>query len=383
MDNATDARIEVAGLTKRYLRRGGGKPVVPVNDTSFTVGSAEMVVLLGPSGCGKTTLLRCIAGLERPDEGEISINGQVVFSSRRGIFVPPNRRPISMVFQTYALWPHMTVFDNVAYPLRCRGADRGRIEASVMEALSMVGLAALARQYPGQISGGQQQRVALARAVVPRTGVVLFDEPLSNVDAKVREQLRAEISRMQRALGFSGLYVTHDQVEAMAIADRVALIDDGRIEQIGAPEEIYHHPVSPYVGSFIGSANLWPGRVAACDRERVTVRTSFGDVQVGVPAVLPAGWPQVAPDAPVTVMARPEVIAIGREAPSAVNGFAGVIESKAFLGANVEFTLLVGKERIRAAVPRSDIAASEESAWIGIDPKNLVLLSDGRAAAGQ
>ncbi|HTM76427.1 MAG TPA: ABC transporter ATP-binding protein [Devosia sp.] len=238
MIDAAPTRIRVRNLIKSFRRQGGGGEVIPVNAVSLDVAADEMLVLLGPSGCGKTTLLRCIAGLERPDSGEIFINDEPVYSSEKGIFLPPDKRPISMVFQSYALWPHMTLFENVAYPLRARNVKGDDIRRRTLETLDVVGLAALANQYPGQISGGQQQRVALARAVVSQTGVVLFDEPLSNVDARVREQLRLEIRRMQRAFGFSGLYVTHDQSEAMAVADRIAVLNDGHMEQIGTPEDV-------------------------------------------------------------------------------------------------------------------------------------------------
>ena len=228
----TPHRIRVVNLLKTFKRPKGGGTITPINNISLDVSIDEMVVLLGPSGCGKTTLLRCVAGLEEPDSGEIYINDQLVFSSRAGVLVPPHLRPVSMVFQSYALWPHMSVFDNVAYPLRSRKFGTAKqVQDRVQDVLAIMCLDALARQFPGQLSGGQQQRVALARAIVPGTGVVLFDEPLSNVDARIREQLREEIRRMQRRLKFSALYVTHDQVEAMAVADQIAVLDDGRIVQ--------------------------------------------------------------------------------------------------------------------------------------------------------
>ena len=203
-------RIQISNVTKRF-RRAGGKVIVPVDNISLTVDENELVVLLGPSGCGKTTLLRCVAGLERPDEGEIIVDGRVVFSSAKGIFVPPDQRRISMIFQSYALWPHMTVAQNVGYPLEGRKLSKAEIGERVSRALELVGIGGLEAQYPGRISGGQQQRVALARALVSNSSVVLFDEPLSNVDAQVRSQLRFELKRMQRQIVYSALYFTHDQ----------------------------------------------------------------------------------------------------------------------------------------------------------------------------
>ena len=269
-------RIEVTNLTKRYLRRGQGGIIVPVDNISLSVEKNEMVVLLGPSGCGKTTLLRCIAGLERPDEGEIKIDGQVVFSSARNLFVPPEKRPVSMVFQSYALWPHMTVEQNVMYPLKCKGMKDAEANARALDVIKLVELQGLEKQYPNQISGGQQQRVAVARAVVARDGVILFDEPLSNVDAMVRDQLRRELQRMQGIFGFSGLYVTHDQFEAMSVGDRIALLNQGQVEQIDRPEVLYHKPVSRNVGTFVGNANLLEGEIGSCTETGISVKLDQG-----------------------------------------------------------------------------------------------------------
>ncbi|WP_324278085.1 ABC transporter ATP-binding protein [Blastococcus brunescens] len=229
--------VEVSNLVKRF-RRESGAVVNAIDDVSFEVAAGDFVVLLGPSGCGKTTLLRAIAGLETPDQGAIRIGGRAVFSAADRVEVPPERRDISMIFQSYALWPHMTAFKNVAYPLqsrRGRKVAKDEIARRVRQALELVGVGELETQYPGQMSGGQQQRIALARALVNNDELVLFDEPLSNVDAKVREQLRFELVSMQRKLGFSALFVTHDQTEAMELAHRIAVLDSGRIAQFGTP----------------------------------------------------------------------------------------------------------------------------------------------------
>src|SRR5690606_21791699 len=262
-----EAVVAITGLHKRF-RRGDGSVVRAIDDVTLSVGRGELVVLLGPSGCGKTTLLRSIAGLEQPDSGEITVSGTTQYSSERGLDVPPERRNISMIFQSYALWPHMTVFDNVAYPLQSRRSRRpakDELRRRVREALTLVGVPELERQYHSQMSGGQQQRVALARALVSNDEVVLFDEPLSNVDAKVREQLRLELLAMQRSLGFSAVCGTHDQAAAMELAHRIAVIDTGRVAQIGTPQEIYLRPATRYVANFIGASNEVVGRVEAVD----------------------------------------------------------------------------------------------------------------------
>ena len=267
-------RVVVKNLTKIYRTRRGEHRAL--DNVSLEIGSGEFVVLLGPSGCGKTTLLRCVAGLETPDAGEISIDGRVVFSSEKRINLPPERRGLGMVFQSYALWPHLTVFENVAYPLREGGTPRGDISIRVKEALERVALETYADAYPGHLSGGQQQRVALARAMVAAHGLVLFDEPLSNLDAKVRERLRLELIALQRSVGFSSLYVTHDQSEALALADRIAVMAIGRISQVDAPQTIYTQPASRYVANFVGKTNEVSGRIVAIDGKACSAETPLG-----------------------------------------------------------------------------------------------------------
>src|SRR6201996_5565644 len=250
------ARVEIKGLSKSY-----GEHEV-LRDLSIEVGDGEFLTLLGPSGCGKTTTLRCVAGLERADGGEIRIGGTVVASAPGRVFVPPNRRDIGMVFQSYALWPHMTVAGNVAYPLRMRrkaGGDIGRQVAGILET---VGMAAYAQRQVTDLSGGQQQRVALARAMVARPGLPLFDEPLSNLDAKLRRDMRREIRAAHDASGGSSIYVTHDQEEAITLSDRVVVLRGGVVQQIGAPRDIYEHPVNSFVADFVGYDNILAGTVA-------------------------------------------------------------------------------------------------------------------------
>jgi len=327
-----------------------------------------MLVLLGPSGCGKTTLLRCIAGLERPDSGMIGIAGTTVFDSGRRIYLQPNDRPISMVYQSYALWPHMTVYENVVYPLRCRGVpDRERRER-VETTLELVGLKGLGTQHPGRLSGGQQQRVALARSVVSGTGVILFDEPLSNVDAQVREQVRIELLRMQRALGFSALYVTHDQTEAMAIGHRIAVIRDGKVEQLGTPEEIYLHPSSEYVGSFVGHPNLLRGALATMPNGRAGIQIGPHVLECS-PGSTRVGW--LGREA--TALIRPERVSLHRERPDCRNAFAAAVETRSFLGMYTEYSLRLDDIQWRAVVAGQCDVAAGARAWASVAPQDIML----------
>jgi ABC-type Fe3+/spermidine/putrescine transport system ATPase subunit len=251
----TEARIEVRDLVVRYGDQ------VAVNGVSFTVGRGEHVTLLGPSGCGKTTTLRAIAGLEQPSAGSIHIDGQAMYDAAGRRNVPAEQRGVSMVFQSYAVWPHMTVFDNVAYGLRVRKQGAADIKASVERALDLVQMRRFADRAASRLSGGQQQRVALARAVAFSPTVVLFDEPLSNLDAKLRAEMRVELRELQHRLGITSVYVTHDQEEALAISDQVIVMNVGVIEQIGSPQAIYNRPRSRFVADFVGSANLIRGRL--------------------------------------------------------------------------------------------------------------------------
>jgi len=248
------------GVTVRNLVKRFGS-VVAANGVSFSVEPGEAMALLGPSGCGKTTVLRCIAGLETPDQGEISIGDRLVFSKDKGVNVPPNKRNIGMVFQSYALWPHMTVYRNIAYPLEVRGWSRGDIDRRVRELLEMLGLKGLEDRYPHQLSGGQQQRVALARAIAPPVDLLLLDEPLSNVDAKLREVLRIELRNLQRKLRITMIYVTHDRLEAMTIADKIGIMSSGTLIAIGTPSEVIANPGSPFAAEFLGHTRILEGVV--------------------------------------------------------------------------------------------------------------------------
>src|SRR4030067_42153 len=246
------AFIKIENLLKKFGN------MVAVNHISLEVKKGEILTLLGPSGCGKTTTLRCIAGLERPDEGDVIIDDKSMFSQG---FVPPSKREIGMVFQNYAVWPHLRVFDNVAYGLKIQKFAKHMIKQKVTEVLESVGLTGLGRRYPGQLSGGQQQRVALARALVRNPKVLLLDEPLSHLDAKLREKISFEIKSLVRRMGLTSVYVTHDQAEEMVISDRIVVMDTGNIVQIGSPEEIYKKPANRFVADFIGTTNFIAGEI--------------------------------------------------------------------------------------------------------------------------
>jgi iron(III) transport system ATP-binding protein len=245
--------LTIQSLTKTF---GAAKSVVAVDDVDLEVAPGELIVLLGPSGCGKTTALRCLAGLESADSGRIRFGDRVVYDSERKVDIPPEKRNIGMVFQSYALWPHKTVRENIAYPLRARRMKRAlKSDGWVEEAAALVDCSALLDRYPSQLSGGQQQRVALARSLVARPDVMFFDEPLSNLDALLRAQVRNDLHELHGRVGFSGVYVTHDQEEAFALGDRLAIMRRGRIEQVGPPQEIYERPVSEYAANFVGLRN--------------------------------------------------------------------------------------------------------------------------------
>ncbi len=242
--------VSIRGLVKRY------GDAVAVDEISLDVAPGEFVTLLGPSGCGKTTTLRSIAGLEQPNAGTITIGDQTVFGD--GHDVPVHRRRLGMVFQSYAVWPHMTVAENVRFPLRMLKEPRSKHRAIVAETLERVGLADFAKRYPGELSGGQQQRVALARALACNPAVILYDEPLSNLDAALREQMRFELRSLHRRLGTTAIYVTHDQQEALVLSDRICLMNRGKVVQVGAPSEVYESPRDSFASDFLGAANLWP-----------------------------------------------------------------------------------------------------------------------------
>jgi putative spermidine/putrescine transport system ATP-binding protein len=313
---------------------------VAVDELSFRIEPGEFVCILGPSGCGKTTTLRMIAGFERPDRGRILIDGQDFTD------VPPQRRNIGMVFQSYALFPHMTVAQNVAFGLEMRRMAGGDVRAAVDDALALVRLGELSARYPNQLSGGQQQRVALARALAIRPRLLLLDEPLSNLDAKLRDDMREEIRRIQREVGITAVFVTHDQSEAFALADRVAVMDRGRLQQIADPVSIYESPTNATVGSFIGQANIWVGTVLAVNAACVRVKSAAG-------ADLLATGIGLRPGDECKVFLKHERIALTRAQPTqADNCFVGSITGRTYLGHSTSYAVSLGGDAmLKAAVP--------------------------------
>lgn len=362
--------VRAENLVKRF-RRQDGATVKAIDHVSFDVEAGEFLVLLGPSGCGKTTLLRTLAGLETPDHGTIAFEGRVQFSSAARTNVPPERRGTSMVFQSYALWPHMTAFRNVAYPLESRRSHRpprSAIEQRVREILSLVGIPELEQQYAAQMSGGQQQRVALARALVSNDSLVLFDEPLSNVDAKVREQLRIELLSLQRELGFAAVFVTHDQEEAMQLGSRIAVLDSGRLSQIASPLEVYTRPANRYVAKFIGTMNETLGTVTDVKGETAVVDTPLGSL------VGRRGSESTGRGDRVAVLWRPESGSMTTGEPVAQNRLRGRLTASLFVGGYTEQVIDVAgdEQRVRSSGP--DVHTPGSDVWIEVPEADSLVL---------
>jgi iron(III) transport system ATP-binding protein len=355
--------ISVENLSKAFGDVGA------VNGVSLSAAQGEMLVLVGPSGCGKTTCLRCIAGLERPTGGRIRIGERVITAIEDGVFVPPEKREIGMVFQSYAVWPHMTVFENVAYPLRAMGVRGEEVRKRVVEALRLVQLEPLGERYSSQISGGQQQRVALARSLVGEPKLLLFDEPLSNLDANLRLQMRIEIKELQKRLGFTAVYVTHDQAEAMAIADRIAIMENGSLRQVGSPRDIYERPANSFVAGFMGTTNLLRGQVAARHGSGAVVRTPAGvEVQV-------AAADGVAPGDSVWVSIRPEALAI-RAGAAGANAWPATIRLATYIGESIIYRAELGGQAVELHAPPSENYPAGAGVTLAADPRSCILLRE-------
>ena len=344
--------LRVAGLTRifanRYDAQAGG-----VRDAEFAIAAGAFFTLLGPSGCGKTTTLRCLAGLEKPDAGRIILDGRVLFDGATQSIVPVHERGIGMVFQSYAIWPHMTVFENIAFPLRVsRGRQYGREEITTLvdRALATVGLAGYGPRPATKLSGGQQQRVALARAIVHQPKLLLLDEPLSNLDAALREDMRIELRRLQQEIGVTTVYVTHDQSEALAMSDLIAVMERGSIVQLGAPREIYFAPANSFVASFIGAANLLDGQM-----EHAVPAGGIGAMRLANGARITITCPHGAPAGTARRVAlRPESIVLMPAAgtpPPGMNALAGRVIAVSFLGAAMRCDIAANDQTIRVSVP--------------------------------
>jgi iron(III) transport system ATP-binding protein len=361
---AGQSHIEVEGLEVFY----GAVPAV--RGISFNVLPGEQLTLLGPSGCGKTTTLRAVAGLEQPTEGEIRIGGVPVYSSAHNINVAAEKRGLSMVFQSYAIWPHMTVFENVAYGLRVRRTGSTEITEKVHRALDMVQMLDFAERRASQLSGGQQQRVALARAFVFQPSVLLFDEPLSNLDAKLRADMRIELRELQHRLGITSLYVTHDLEEALAMSDRIVVMRDGLVEQIGNPDEIYSLPRSAFVADFIGSANLIRGRNRPnlASGGLIALETADGQVIYGMAYGRAVG-------AELTFSVRTVHLQISLQRPTGkINIWPARVEKTVFQGDLSQIHVAWGKQRLVARCAAMEPIAPGRDVYMTVEPRRVVLL---------
>ena len=359
------AFIKIQNLFKRF------KKVVAINHINLEVDKGEMLTLLGPSGCGKTTTLRCIAGLEKPDEGDIVIDGKPMLSQG---FVEPSKRGIGMVFQNYAVWPHMKVYNNIVYGLKIQKMPRQEMNEKAQKVLDLVGLGGLEDRYPAQLSGGQQQRVALARALVGNPKVLLLDEPLSNLDAKLREELRFEIKSLVRRMGITAVYVTHDQAEAMVISDRIAVMESGNVVQIGTAQDIYAKPANRFVADFIGTMNFMPGEIVQVlqDSGQAQVHTEISDQML---CTLPdTGAVQAGEKVYASI--RPEDVEIFAQPPqSGQNLFKGTIAHKAYLGNFLYFFVNINDTMIRVQVPHYMPQEEGQEIYLALNPQKCMVLS--------
>jgi iron(III) transport system ATP-binding protein len=315
--NPQAARVSLEHVTKRFGR------TVAVDDVSLEIEPGSLVTLLGPSGCGKTTTLRIVAGLETASDGRVFIGDTEV------THLPPNARDVTMMFQSYALFPHLSVFENVAYGLRVLKRSEAEVRKQVEEVLQLVGMPGMGQRSPSALSGGQQQRVALARSLVMQPKVLLFDEPLSNLDAKLRKRMREEIRLLQQRLGITAIYVTHDQAEALAISDQIVVMDRGRISQIGTPVSLYRSPGNRFVAEFIGEANFLPARLEALEDDQAHIAIGPQELRVASPPLKPG---------PVTVLARPEAIRIHADGADG-SGLPGAIQKVSYLGSSADYTV--------------------------------------------
>jgi iron(III) transport system ATP-binding protein len=355
-------RLKLENVVKAFPDRSGSGVVRAVDDVSLDIYEGEFLTLLGPSGCGKTTTLRLIAGFELPTGGRLLLDGKDISNQ------PPNKRDMALVFQNYALFPHMSVYDNVAYGLQTRGMSRSDVQTKVRTALATIGLEGLGDRRPNQLSGGQQQRVALARSLVMEPAILLFDEPLSNLDAKLRVQMRSEIHRLQRRLGITSIYVTHDQIEAMALSDRIVVMNKGKIEQIGTPEEIYRYPKTRFVADFIGRANFVPVKIDRVTGNDVSLSLLGKALQLNTTDAVRSHPSAVA-------MLRPEALRL-RNDPSLPQA---KVEQAMYLGNEIEYVVNHDGHTLTIADndPRQQ-SIFAEGQTVGVDfiPEAVHLLAD-------
>jgi ABC-type Fe3+/spermidine/putrescine transport system ATPase subunit len=357
------AVLEFRNVSKRF------QTVNAVDQVSFSILPGEVFTLLGPSGCGKTTTLRLVAGLEEPDQGEILVHGSPVAAPTQGIFVGPDKRHMGMVFQSYAVWPHLSVFENVAFPLRARREKPAVFKQKVLNALAMVGLAGLEERGATELSGGQQQRVALARAVVYAPAILLLDEPLSNLDAKLREQMRLEIRGLQKKLGLTVLYVTHDQAEAMTLSDRIAVMQRGRFDQLGTPTELYETPATAFVAEFLGRTVSLEGKLAKNHADCwVDLAKPIGRIAVRSELGRPFAHGET-----VRILTRPEDIEILPGGRLQDNQFAAKIQQADYLGDHFEYHVQIGGVTFLLSANKKQRYRAGAEVRLNFDPDRLTL----------
>jgi spermidine/putrescine transport system ATP-binding protein len=355
------ADVELRAVSKRF------GDTLAVDEVSLRVESGEFLTLLGPSGCGKTTLLRMIAGFEQPTGGSIWLGGEDVTQ------LPPYRRPVNQVFQSYALFPHLSVADNVGFGLRMQRVPKTEAAERIRQALELVSLAGLEQRRPHQLSGGQKQRVALARALVCRPRVLLLDEPLSALDARLRHAMQLELKRLQRQLGLTFVFVTHDQEEALTLSDRIAIVNRGRLEQVGNAHEIYHRPATPFAAEFVGAANLLPAKLLQRDAMAVRIQLADG-LELSLP---PAAWPEGTTKALISI--RPEKVHVGRTPLPGANSFEARIEEEIFKGATDHLSLATTAGTRLHAVVANESALGEifhvgDRVCCGVHADDIVVL---------
>ena len=363
--------LSVKGLFTEYPSERG-QTVKAAQDVAFEVPEGKLFTLLGPSGCGKTTTLRSIAGLERPVAGEISVGGRFVYSATKNVFVPPNRRNFGMVFQSYAIWPHMNVFQNAAFPLQVRAnrPSEKEIREKVMSVLAAVGLEDLAGRDATRLSGGQQQRLALARAIAMEPRLLLLDEPLSNLDAKLRERMRFELKRLQSEFKLTTVYVTHDQSEALALSHEIAVMNEGRIVQIGTPRDIYERPRNQFVADFVGASNF----IDATVREALAQPGGYGVISpLGKLEVSSVG--SLAPGDKAVIAIRPEDVVLSEQAlSSGRNACKGRVEAKVFLGECVDFQIRIGETLLLARAHPTMRTPVGDAIHVSMDPEKCIAI---------
>jgi iron(III) transport system ATP-binding protein len=359
--------IRIKSVNKDFFSEG--KTIKALSNVDLTIPANQIFTLLGPSGCGKTTLLRCIVGLETPDSGEIAIGEEIVWSKEKNIFVPPEKRGLSMVFQTYAIWPHMTVFDNVAYPLQTRKEPKNEIRSKVEKTLRFVQLEGFENRPATKLSGGQQQRVALARALVPEPKVILFDEPLSNLDAKLREETRKELRSFLTKLKITAVYVTHDRIEALSLSDTIAVMKDGCMVEMGTPKKIYFDSDHRFVADFIGRANLINGKVKAIEDSYTIVDSSIGTITCQKSSDISVGNA-------ATICIRPEFIKVmEKDASEGRNIFRGKVESLLFVGDAYEGEIIIADTRLIIRIEPTAMVKEGEEISLSFDPDHCFVLS--------